>query len=581
MTSALSDILSHSLLVQMAGTRSYERGEDYFDRGRVQSLAEYEGMLTAQVQGAEDYQVQLWVADNDLNHRCTCPLGIDGIFCKHCVAVGLAWLANPSAVQSERGARTAQATVTMQDVKSYLEQQDRGALVQLILDQAMQDTDWREKLLMKAASSRTQGPDLNTFRRALSSAICTGDFIEYRELWGYAQRIESVVESIAELLKAGYANQVIELCEEAIPRLEEALGSVDDSDGCVGGVLEQVQQLHHQACQSARPDPEDLARRLFWWELNTSYDTFFGAVDTYADVLGEQGIAVYRQLASAEWQRLPALEPGQKGSYEHKRWRITQMMERLAKQSGDLEAVVAIKRRDLSQAYTYLEIAKLYQQAGQHDQALEWASQGLRAFPERPDYRLRDFLVEEYQRRGRFEDAMVLVWAEFTEFPQQRSYQKLQTQAERGNQWSEWREKALAHLHQQIAQSQSKKPQWGVARLDRSALVEIFLWEGDKEQAWQEAQAGGCSKQLWLRLASQRQSEHPEDALPLYQREVEPLIQQTNNESYAQAVRFLEKVRELMLRLGQQQEFGQLLAHLRQTYKAKRNFIKLLNQKQW
>lgn len=585
MASSLADVLSRNLLLQRAGMRSYERGEDYFERDQVRSLAQYEARLTAKVLGTQDYQVQLWVEDGQLMHRCTCPLGAEDIFCKHCVAVGLAWLADSSQIQSQAMSRPTQPDTTMQDVRDYLEQQDQQALVELILNRAMEDTDWREQLLMKVAANRSEGPDIDTFERALSNAIVTGGFIDYGEARNYARGIETVVNSVRDLLDKGHADGVVELCEYALPLLEEALNSVDDSNGSVGGLLEEVQQLHHQACEVAKPDPEDLAKRLFWWEMNTAFDTFYGAVDTYADVLEERGTVLYRQLAEAEWERLPALAPGQQGGYDHKRWRLTRIMEQLAKQSGDLETIVAIKQRDLSQAYHYLEIAQLYQQAGQHDRALEWAEQGLQAFPERTDYRLRDFLVEEYQRRKRFEEAMALLWAQFTESPNLMVYQKLKTQAQRAKRWPEWRERALAHLRQHIAQatqtrSPQKSPVWGFRPIDHSILVEVFLWEGEDEQAWQEARTGGCSRPLWLRLAERRQQAHPEDALSIYQREIEPLIEQTNNQAYAEAVGFLEKVRDLMHRLGRQEEFTQRLAHLRKTYKRKRNFIKLLDQRQ-
>lgn len=38
-------------------------------------------------------------------------------------------------------------------------------------------------------------------------------------------------------------------------------------------------------------------------------------------------------------------------------------MEAQASQTGDVEAVVAIKRRDLSSAYAYLQIAETYRAA--------------------------------------------------------------------------------------------------------------------------------------------------------------------------------------------------------------------------
>lgn len=254
-------------------------------------------------------------------------------------------------------------------------------------------------------------------------------------------------------------------------------------------------------------------------------------------------------------------------------------MERLAQQSGDVEAIVAVKRRDLSQPYSYLNIAQLYLEAGKPESALKWAEDGLKAFPDRPDSRLNDFLIGEYQKRGRFEEAIALTWKMFTEHPSLNNYQKLKAEAERGNQWIKWREQAIAHIRQQIKQAkQQKTGMLAFTYRDCSLLVEIFLWEGDVEQAWQEAQTGGCAKQLWLKLADLRQQDHPEDSLSIYMNQVEPLIQTTSNSGYAEAVEFIKKVRSLMLRLELRSQYDQYIAHLRTTYKAKRNFIGLLNR---
>ena len=76
-----------------------------------------------------------------------------------------------------------------------------------------------------------------------------------------------------------------------------------------------------------------------------------------------------------------------------------------------------------------------------------------------------------------------------------------------------------------------KSPLWGFRPIDHSTLVEIFLWEGEDEQAWQEARTGECSRPLWLRLAERRQQAHPEEALSIYQREIEPLIEQGNQDA--------------------------------------------------
>lgn len=79
------------------------------------------------------------------------------------------------------------------------------------------------------------------------------------------------MDGLDDLLEQGYASDVIELCEEAISLFEDALNSVDDSDGNLNEILEQVQDLHYQACDIANPNPHALAERLFHAELQSGY----------------------------------------------------------------------------------------------------------------------------------------------------------------------------------------------------------------------------------------------------------------------------------------------------------------------
>jgi uncharacterized Zn finger protein len=504
----------------MAGARSFERGEDYFLNRQVKTLAEEDGTISAKVQETRPYRVELWIEEDDLEYSCTCPVGADGEFCKHCVAVGLTWLEAGEPKFSGKGKRP--QAVTMDDVRTYLSGLDKNALVEMLVGRAMKDDRLRQSLFIKAAKKGSKGLDLATYRRAIDDAVEPDGFIDYRSAYDYAHGIEEAIDSVEELLKEGHPAEVIELAEHSLKAVEGAMGSVDDSDGYIGGILERLQDLHHKACKKAKPEPETLARRLFEWELRTGYDTFYGASETYADVLGKKGLAVYRTLAEAEWANVPALAPGSDDPEKYgKRFRITHIMETLARKTGDVEAVVAVKTRDLSSAYAYLQIAATYKGARQHDSALEWAERGVKAFPERTDSRLREFLAGEYHHRKRHDEAMALIWAEFTESPSLEQYRNLKAHAERISQWKSWREKALEYLREHIgrAKSESQKDRWAWYReADHSELVRIFLWEKNVETAWREAQEGGCSDDLWLELAAKRDKEHPEDALPIYQR---------------------------------------------------------------
>ncbi|MBI3090671.1 MAG: SWIM zinc finger family protein [Candidatus Tectomicrobia bacterium] len=572
------------MLQRAAGARSFERGEGYFAGGRVGSLAEHGGTVTAKVRGTLPYRVKFWIEDGKVRYSCTCPVGQDGAFCKHCVAVGLAWLdqARPDHAGEKK---LAKPVVTMKDVRAYLAGQDKNALVDLLMEQGMDDDRLRQRLLMKAAKERAKGLDLATYRLAIDEAVDGGGFVDYRGAYDYASRIEEVIDAVEDILKGGYASEVIDLTEHALEDVEAAIESVDDSDGHMGGILERLQELHLKACRKAMPDPEELARRLFAWELRAEWDTFYGAADTYADVLGEKGLAVYRTLAEAEWAKVRPLGPGRDDPAKYgTRFRITHIMETLARRTGDVEAVVAVKTRDLSTAYDYLQIAETYQQAGKHDLALDWAERGVTAFPTRTDPRLREFLAAEYHRRGRHDDAMALAWAEFAESPTLDRYQNLKRHADKIGQWTTWRAKALDLLRQSIAAAkrQASGDRWAwERRSDHTELVRVFLWEKDIKAAWREATEGGCADDQWMELAKKREKSHPEDALPLYQRRIEPTLSRKNNEAYREAVGLLKKVQELMARLGRESEFAQYLASVRAAHKPKRNFMKLLERTQW
>jgi len=417
------------------------------------------------------------------------------------------------------------------------------------------------------------------YRAAIDKVIRHRNFVDYGRMPEYARGIEAVVDSLRDLLKRGHAKAVRELTGRALERMEAAMNHVDDSDGFMGGILVELQELHLSACREAMPDPSELAKFLFEWEIGSDWEIFLGAAENYADVLGNVGLEEYRKLVYSKWAKVPPLLPSEKDSAgDGKRWRITHMMETLARQRGDAETLVAVKSRDLSVAYRFLEIAQIYKAVGNDKVALEWAERGEQTFPVHTDGRLRNFLIEEYHKQDRHDAAVTIAWTSFRERPGIDAYQGLHDSALRAKQWQQWREKALLLLREY---STSKKTQrgksvWGtLARADHSDLVEIFLWEGDVETAWMETKSGGCHDALWLRLAEARAKDNPEDAIAVYSEQLRPALQWAQQNAYEQAVHILQKIRQLMMRMGKQAEFASLVESIRAQYKPRRNFMKL------
>ncbi len=574
--------LSRAALRREAGARSFERGDSYFKSGKVSSLVEHEGTLAAKVQGTRSYRVKLFIERKRIRCDCNCPLGQGGVFCKHGVAAGLAWLqAKPGQAPGRKPARSSGAT--MEDVRAWLLSQDKSTLAGMLMEQAMDDDKLRRRLLLTVAKKSAHGPDLDTYRKAIDQAV-NEEVEDYQDVYNYASGIGEGIDSIEELLKEGRATEALDLSEYALQALEGAMGSVDDSDGHLGGLLDRLQDIHFKACRKAKPDPVAMAGRLFEWELHGNWGAFHGAAKTYSALLGKKGLAEYRKRAEAEWAKVPPLKGGRRDADGYsRRYRITHLMETLAKESGDVEALVAIQKRDLSSPSAYLRIAEAYKENGNGDGALEWAEAGRKAFPKDADFRLLEFLADEYHRRKRHDEAMAIAWGYFAAHPSLEPYKTLKRHAGKADRWKEWRLKAVELLRQRIAKTKATHAgQWaGSPPEDRSELVRIFLWERDLEAAWGEANAGGCSPPLWLQLAEKREKAHPADTLSIYQRLIEPTLGPTNNEAYGRAVALLRKVQGLMGRLGKKKEFGRYLESVRAGNRQKRNFIKMLERGRW
>src|SRR5262249_15361569 len=424
----LSRAINDAVVRRLADAQSYSRGLDYCSHGHVESKVDGDDGVRAVVRGNQDYTVTLAADDGVLDYSCDCPVGSEGAFCKHCVAAALAGLTREVG-PGKPPKRGKPKEITLADAGKILRAEDKESLVGMMLDWAKDDNRLHERLILYAA--RRSGPDTGAtaVRRAFEKAVRVRNFGHYREATGWARGVDGATDSIEQLLNDGRAPAGIEICESALRSLLAAIQAVDDSDGHFGTLRDRLQDIHYRACQEAAPDPAELAKRLFRWELNSDFDVFYGSAARYATILGAKGMKVYRELAEAEWEKVPARTDKQERSEWGQHFRITHIMESLAQTTGDVEQLVAVMSRDLASAYSYWRIADVYRKARQYDNALLWAEKGLKAFPERTDGRLRELAAEEYHRRGRHDDALKLMWGGFSERAGLERYKTLKRHA--------------------------------------------------------------------------------------------------------------------------------------------------------
>jgi hypothetical protein len=400
------------------------------------------------------------------------------------------------------------------------------ALVELLIDHAHEDDALARRLLLMTARPVGGGrPDALAMRTMVDHAFAYHGFVSWRETYGYVRGIDEAIDALEGLLDNGHADAVIELCEYALAATERALDHVDDSGGEMRTVFERLETLHHEACLRGSPDPHALAQRLFEREVGGDWDVFDRAIARYEHVLGDAGVAHYRALAEQHWASVPALGPGADTTGRYgERFRITRIMQTLAELSGELPAQIAVRERDLSSGYRFLEIAELCRSHGEHDAALEWAERGMAVFDDAPDPRLPSFMIEEYRRRGRSADASEQSLAAFEDRPTLETYRDLAVDAQALGEWPGRRAQAIGLLKAPQPKLPGSKRHPSLRGRGWSELVRVLLWENDVDAAWDAARDGGCTSELWLQLADRRRATHPADALTVYRRHVEHII---------------------------------------------------------
>jgi hypothetical protein len=571
-TAAGSHRFDVAALRDIAGEKVFARGIAYQEDGHVEIVTFDRARVLARVAGSEVYRCELAGAGKKFSGECSCPAFSDWGFCKHLVATGLAANCLGSGALEEASSRFAK-------IREHLRAKGVEALVEMVVGLAERDPSLLKELELAAAAATADDKTLLAqFKKAITEATRTRGFVEYRNMRGWVQGIESLLDRIAGLVEAGRAALVLQLLDHFFARMDEAHNEVDDSDGGGGDMYAKAREIHLAACRQAKPDSVALARALFAREVDSDWEFFHGASEAYEDVLGEAGLAEYRRLASQAWQKIKPLratgrqvQDDQFGS----RYALGAILESFAEREGDVDGRIAIRARDLSSAYDYLGLAQLCLDHAREPEALKWAEEGLWQFEDNPDERLIFFASDLYRRIGRGDDADKLLWRAFERRPSIHLYERLKAAAGTDRMSADAvRDRALAWLRAQVGKP-TERPgmRW-------SSPVEIFvrlaMAEGLLAEAWTVVNGHGCGEHLLEQLAEASERSHPAEALKVYADGVERRVRLGGQINYEYACRTIGRMRLIRAGLGEIAQHAAYLDDLTSRHKAKRNFMKLL-----
>jgi hypothetical protein len=544
-------------LRDLAGEKVFARGNAYHHDGHVQILSLEPQRVLAEVAGTEDYRTVLTGRGKKIGGECSCPAFDDWGFCKHMVAAALA--ANDVGSDAE-----AEGVGALARIRDYLKKKGTDALVEMIVDMAERDGSLFRRLDLAAAAVHADDKTLEArLRRAIDTATRTGSFVDYAEAAGWAEAVNSALDAVAELASGPRAGLALKLADRATDKLEQALGEIDDSNGECYAALERARDIHLTAALAARPDPIVLAHDLFARETDGEYDIFDGAAALYADVLGEKGLAEYRRLATALWEKLPPRGHREQLEFSSTYRRLATILDFFAARDDDMEMRIALRSKDLSSPWNYLQLAEFCLAQGREKEALRHAEEGLWVFEDgRSDSRLVFLVADLLVKADRKSEAEVLLWRAFEKIPSLEFYTPL---SKLGGKTA--RERAVTFLETCLAE-ETRTPRSDPADL----LIRILMQDKMFEVAWAAVQKHGASIHTKEELAEASEATHPHQALAVYVARVEQFINAGGDRAYAEAVKWITR----MAGLRSAAEQANYVAALKARHGRKRNFMKLL-----
>lgn len=565
-------LLSDSSLIRLAGDAAFGRGAAYYQQGMVVSWNKKGSTITAKVDGSELYHVALKLNQRGLEGGCNCPAseGID--FCKHCVAAALAYRA-----EQANQARLAEGD-SEDRIRAYLEQMDKPALVEALLSLIEHDPALHQQWSLRADAALGV-LDHKALRKRITAAFpINRGLFRYNQVHSYFNKAGVVIEQLTEQAPQLSADQCLALVDYALSRMSKALETIDDSGGFRFGCEQMLHQLHIQTVQRLEWPADKLAVYLYEKAFNGNEDLYPVIPDAYIDVLSNASLVAYHAHLQQAWDALPNLTATSEWEERYRAIRLRDPLLKRADAAGDLTAILALYQKTISDEKDCLQAAEWCIKYAAWDYVetwLDYAAKGESTHHPHWQHERKRLEICLLLHRGETEAAAELQWAIYQQTQRLDDYRRLVALMEEHALAIDYRQRAHGWLLDHITHPpKGKHFSWPQIAINN--LLEIYLLEERLNDAQTLCAEHQVSPNLLYQLAKALAS--PDDSLPLYLRLVDMHVEQTNKQGYRTAIALLKELKASLKTPSQYTAFTQNLTRLRREFKAKRNFIKGLNE---
>jgi hypothetical protein len=391
-------------------------------------------------------------------------------------------------------------------LEDFLTDVSKDDLTKWLLAAAKESPDVKRRLELFAAQHSSPAEAVKSYKALLKTIGKTRN----RNPRKRTREIGANFLQLHAALKADFGQGKLDVVVEILPHALCALHEASDFDVSqqFPDLQARLETLHFEAATELRPRPAMLAEQLHDTQKVAS-ELFVDAAYLYRDILGDLGLAAYRELLEPGWQScLERLKTSPRWSYDRELERLREQILSWARaiepRQESLRQQAQILEKLAHSAADYILSVELYLHAGDRQEALRLAESGFEALLGRKNLANRfqemaDLLVRLLREAQRPEAALAATWRAFQAQPSVLGFQQLI---------------AAAHPPESVDQWRQKAHEFALKR-SNDLLLELLLAEERIEEARVHATARGLSTESWLYFGKVLGQRAPQEAIPL------------------------------------------------------------------
>lgn len=263
-----------------------KRGVSYYNKGYVTDFAELAtGEYEAIVTGTMEYVVNLHIKNNMVvAYYCSCPYD-RGPVCKHIVAAILFLKQDELDLNQHQPKRKKRKPVAQQ-LQEVIQKIAPEELQEFVKQQAKVDKQFKNLFLAYFAhlhESQSKEFYQDQIRSIVNSATDNYGFIGWHEMAYLEQGIAPIISMAENHFENGNYQSAVSILTALLEEINKAIEFSDDSNGVLGGIIENAYEMLHAIARKDLPDTVRVA--YFNYCISSFAQRLFDGWDWHLDIL--------------------------------------------------------------------------------------------------------------------------------------------------------------------------------------------------------------------------------------------------------------------------------------------------------